>query len=148
MTVRDLWVGLAASAATLLCSAAVPYMRGDHYTTTGRAKAKGENAFVLSVGLEFQNTDDAKELLAAWSKAADYCIKHEPFLYAYEVAHSDQYENKYVIIERYRSKEDYTGAHRQSSAFHAFRPIMRELQNAGKVKVTGQSYTEMGIGFT
>ena len=55
---------------------------------------------------------------------------------------------KYVIIERYRSKEDYLGLHRSSPAFHEFRPRMRALQNEGKVTVTGSSFRELGVGFT
>ena len=55
---------------------------------------------------------------------------------------------RYVIIERYRSRDDYVGAHRRSPAFKDFRPQMRALQEAQKVTVTGHSYKELGIGFT
>ena len=55
---------------------------------------------------------------------------------------------KYVIFERYRRKDDYTGAHRRSPAFKEFRPQMRALQDSGKVTVTGSSFNELGIGFT
>ena len=117
-------------------------------TTTGRAKATHDKAFVLSVGLQFRNAADATDLLAAWKDAAEWCLTHEPFLFAYEVAQSDKDPNRYVIIERYRSKEDYTGPHRSSPAFKRFRPRMRALQDSGAVVVTGDSFVELGVGFT
>ena len=148
MTMRDAVVALVACAATLLCSHVAPHLRGVQHTTLGRAKAVGENAFVLTVNLQFSDVATAQSLLAAWARAADYCLKNEPFLFAYEAAKSDQDELKYMIIERYRSKDDYTGAHRRSPAFKEFRPQMRALQDAGKVTVTGSSFVETGIGFT
>ena len=66
----------------------------------------------------------------------------------YEVAQSDKDPLRYVILERYRSKDDYLGAHRRSPAFREFRPQMRALQESGRVTVTGSSYQELGIGFT
>jgi hypothetical protein len=45
-----------------------------------------ENAFVLTVGLTFRTDAAAQELMAEWSKIADYCYKEEPWLYAYEFA--------------------------------------------------------------
>lgn len=147
LTIRDALVAVVSAAATLLASHAV-HAHGAHLTTLGRAKASGELAFVLSVGLQFRDNASAQSLLKAWEKAAQYCIANEPFLYAYEVAQSDQDPLRYVIFERYRSKEDYTGAHRRSPAFKAFRPQMRELQDSGAVTVTGSSYRELGLGFT
>ena len=117
-------------------------------TSTGHSKAVGEKAFMLNVGLRFSDEASAKSLLAAWSVAASYCLKNEPFLYAYEAAQSDKDNLSYIILERYRSKEDYLGAHRKSIAFKEFRPKMRALQDAGKVIVSGSSYYELGIGFT
>lgn len=121
---------------------------GRRSTTTGRAKSVGDNAFVLSVGLQFTDSASAASLLDSWSKAAKWCLNNEPFLYAYEVAQSDKDNLSYVILERYRSKADYVGAHRRSPAFKEFRPKMRELQDLGKVKVSGSSYVELGLGFT
>ena len=56
-----------------------------------------------------------------WAKAADYCLANEDFLFAYELAQSDQDPLRYLITERYRSKADYLGAHRSSSAFKVTR---------------------------
>lgn len=149
MASRDVLVALLTAAFTLTLTLSLQAFHGpSHSTTLGRDKAQGEKAFVLSVGLNFQDSDTADELLKAWATAAAWCLEHEPFLFAYEVAQSDTDPLKYVIIERYRSKEDYTGPHRRSPAFKAFRPQMRALQDSGRVSVTGQSYREMGIGFT
>jgi len=149
MAVRDLLVILLTVACTITLTLGFQAFRGpSRRTTLGRDKAQGEKAFVLAVSLSFQDDDTANELLKAWAKAAAWCLEHEPFLFAYEVAQSDSDPLKYVIVERYRSKEDYTGPHRRSPAFMAFRPKMRALQDSGRVAVTGQSYQELGIGFT
>ena len=119
-----------------------------HRTSVGRVKAVNEKAFMLSVGLRFADQGAAEFLLGEWSKAAAYCLENEPFLYAYEVAQSDKDNLSYVILERYRSKGDYLGAHRHSPAFKRFRPQMRALQDSGRVTVSGSSYKELGLGFT
>ena len=109
---------------------------------------RGEKAFVLAVTLQFRDEATVQALLPAWAAAADWCIEHEPFLFMYEMAHSDQDPLRYTVIERYRSKADYIGAHRHSPAFKAFRPKMKALQDSGAVVVTGGSYLETGLGFT
>ena len=113
----------------------------------GHAKVRGDKAFVLSVTLDFEDETTAMELVKAWKDAADWCYMNEPFLYAYEVAQSDKNPLHYAIFERYRSKADYVGAHRSSPAFRDFRPKMKAMQESGKVKVGGQSYLELGVGF-
>ena len=117
-------------------------------TSAGRQKVRGASAFVLSVGLQFRDESEAKTLVEAWRQAADYCLTNEPFLFAYEIAQSDKDPLRFVIIERYRSRADYVGPHRQSPAFKAFRPKMRALQDSGAVTVTGDSFMELGVGFT
>ena len=146
-SLRDAVVAILSSLGTLLVSSGY-HAHTSHVTTLGRPKAVGEKAFVLSVNLQFEDNASAKALLKAWGEAADWCVENEPFLFAYEIAQSDQDPLKYVIFERYRSKEDYTGPHRKSPAFKAFRPQMRLLQESGKVTVTGSSYNEVGLGFT
>ena len=81
MTVRDALVALTASVATLLIHYVAQH-HGAYYTTLGRPKAKGERAFVLSVGLQFRDNTSAQDMLRAWSSAAAYCVQHEPFLFA------------------------------------------------------------------
>jgi quinol monooxygenase YgiN len=116
-------------------------------TTLGRRKVRGERAWTLAVDLKFQDAAAAATLVRAWREAADYCLEHEPFLYHYEVSKSDKDPLRYLVYERYRSKADYLGAHRQSVAFNAFRPIMKAMQDEGRVVVTGESWDELGEGF-
>ena len=126
----------------------VMQLSGRPTTTLGRRKATNEKAFVLNVGLQFHSQDAAESLVREWGKAAAYCLKHEPFLFAYEISQSDQDPLKYLISERYQSKAHYLGAHRSSSAFKEFRPSMKALQSRGDVVVTGSSFQELGVGFT
>jgi hypothetical protein len=89
ISTRDCVVALAAASMTLMVSTALSH-HGEHMTTTGRAKSRGDKAFVLSVGLRFEDNASVETLLHAWEKAADFCLAHEPFLFAYEVAQSDK----------------------------------------------------------
>ena len=114
-------------------------------SSTGRPKAKGENAFCLSRGWQPRGR---AALAAAVGPRRSWCTEHEPFLYHYEMAQSDKDPLVYQIYERYASKADYLGAHRSSPAFKAFRPRMKALQDAGEVNVSGSSFVEIGLGFT
>jgi hypothetical protein len=77
---RDLTVAAVAVACTL---GVLRFTRaGGVRTSLGRAKSRGDNAFVLMVGLQFRDAASADTLLKAWHKAADYCMTHEPFLCA------------------------------------------------------------------
>ena len=148
---RDLTVAAVASALTIMVALGARHFaassNNQFITTSGRRKLTTERAFVLTVGLRFADEAAAKELLSAWSEAAAYCLRNEPFLYSYQMARSDKDSLSYVIIERYRDKADYLGAHRHSPAFKAFRPRMRALQDSGKVVVSGDSYNEIELGF-
>ena len=117
-------------------------------TTTGRPKARGERAFVLSVNLNFHSASAADELIKDWAKIADYCYRFEPFLYQYEISQSDKQQLRYTVVERYRSKEDYLQLHKSSMAFKEFRPKMKAMQDRGDVEVSGDSFMELGVGFT
>ena len=144
---RDLLVAAMSIIATLAATQPLPFLslsRG----SDGRWKIRGEHAFVLIVGLTFQSRAAAEELLAEWTKIADYCYRNEPFLLQYEISESDKERLRYVIIERYRSKEDYLHLHRNSVAFREFRPKMKAMQDKGDVAVSGDSFRELGVGFT
>ena len=144
---RDLLVATISVMATLVIMRSFPLLSVPQ-TTAGRPKSRGDRAFVLSVGLHFQSVAAAEDLLGEWAKIADYCYKNERFLYQYEVSQSDKQKLRYVVVERYRSKEDYLQAHRRSAAFEEFRPKMKAMQERGDVEVSGDSYYELGIGFT
>lgn len=116
-------------------------------TSVGRTKARNEKAFVLAVELTFSKEEDAKNVISAWSKLADWCYENEPFLYHFEVGQSDKDPLKYLVYERYQSKDDYLTAHKSSTAFLEFRPLLKELQDNGLVSIAGNSYNELGTGF-
>ena len=107
----------------VLAMAAVTQLSMAPTTTLGRRKATKDKAFVLNVGLQFRNQVVADGFITAWGKAADYCLANEDFLFAYELAQSDQDSLRYIVTERYRSKADYLGAHRSSSAFKVSSPL-------------------------
>ena len=111
-------------------------------------RVRGEKAWILSVSLEFNDAATADRIVTAWRDAADWCYDHEPFLLSYEISKSDQRGPfVYLVYERYRSKAD-LAAHHASPAYRKFRPLLRALQDAGEVVVTGESGNELGLGFT
>lgn len=61
---------------------------------------------------------------------------------------SDKRPHTFLVTERYRSKEDYLHVHRTSDAFKSFRPKMQAMQESGDVVVSGDSFVELGLGFT
>lgn len=73
---------LAVAALSVLCTLGAVRIAplGGPRTSTGRIKARGENAFVLVVGLHFRDAEAATAMLQAWHEAADYCMTNEPFL--------------------------------------------------------------------
>ena len=86
-TLRDLGAALIGA----LAYAAVFTLTRQHgvpLTAIGRAKARGEKAFVLSVTLDFQDEATANGLVEAWREAADWCFLNENFLYACNAAMS------------------------------------------------------------
>eukprot|EP01062_Namystynia_karyoxenos_P067994 TRINITY_DN62169_c0_g1_i1.p1 TRINITY_DN62169_c0_g1~~TRINITY_DN62169_c0_g1_i1.p1 ORF type:complete len:196 (+),score=68.45 TRINITY_DN62169_c0_g1_i1:88-588(+) len=117
-------------------------------TTLGRPKARGEKGWVLSVGLRFADDGSLREAAEAWKRIARYCYEHEPYLWHYEMLRSDKDPLQIVVYERYASKADYLSQHKQSAAFAEFRPVLKRLQDAGKVTVTGGAFEELGYGFT
>lgn len=106
----------------VLAMTAVTQLTMTPKTTLGRRKATQERAFVLNVGLSFRSQGVADGFIKEWGRAADYCMANEDFVFAYELAQSDQDPLRYIITERYRSKADYLGAHRSSSAFKVTSP--------------------------
>ena len=144
---RDILVALLGSDLTLAGLHLGARLPGSGTTTSGRAKVRGEKAFVLAVNLKFRTEADAANLIKRWRFVADHCHRNEPWLYSYEIAQSDKAPLEYMMIERYHTKEEYLTLHRHSDAFKAFRPEMKALQDSGAVVVSGSSYNELGVGF-
>ncbi|CAM9474663.1 unnamed protein product [Chrysoparadoxa australica] len=137
-------ISLASSLVTAIIMGWRPWPAG----ALGLQRERGQKAFLLTVHLSFRSDPAAQQLLEAWAVAADYCAAAEPFLYTYEVAQSDKDPLRYTIFERYRTKNDYLTKHKSSEAFKHFRPAMQAMQDSGDVIVAGDSFYELGIGFT
>eukprot|EP00526_Cylindrotheca_closterium_P020129 CAMPEP_0113636610 /NCGR_PEP_ID=MMETSP0017_2-20120614/19116_1 /TAXON_ID=2856 /ORGANISM="Cylindrotheca closterium" /LENGTH=127 /DNA_ID=CAMNT_0000547505 /DNA_START=158 /DNA_END=539 /DNA_ORIENTATION=- /assembly_acc=CAM_ASM_000147 len=97
--------------------------------------------------MTFKNEEDQKQALEEWRPVTKYCGEKEPFLFHYEVGRNDADPLKIHMVERYKSKEDYINKHKKGEEFLKFRPKLKALADAGKVKIEGFSYQELGYGF-
>jgi quinol monooxygenase YgiN len=62
----------------------------------------------------------------------------------YQLMKSDKTPLFYNIIERYADKErDYLGTHRNTPQFQEFRATLKEMQEEGKVILSGESYIDL-----
>jgi quinol monooxygenase YgiN len=123
------------------------YFVGTKKLSSGRRERIPGNAWTLTVTLTFTSEEDQRRILEEWRPVTKYCADKEPFLHHYEVGRSDDDPLKVYIVERYESKEDYLTKHKTGEEFLKFRPKLMALQDAGKVKVEGFSYQELGYGF-
>eukprot|EP00303_Exanthemachrysis_gayraliae_P002779 CAMPEP_0206003904 /NCGR_PEP_ID=MMETSP1464-20131121/3662_1 /ASSEMBLY_ACC=CAM_ASM_001124 /TAXON_ID=119497 /ORGANISM="Exanthemachrysis gayraliae, Strain RCC1523" /LENGTH=139 /DNA_ID=CAMNT_0053377297 /DNA_START=56 /DNA_END=475 /DNA_ORIENTATION=+ len=106
-----------------------------------------EKAWLLVVRLEFVDQASIETFLPAFKKVAAGVERHEKGTLAYEISRSDKNPLHCNIFERYASKDAFVDEHRKTTHFQQFRPTLQALQDAGKVKVAGESWQEMGIGF-
>ena len=107
-----------------------------------------DKAWSLNVKLTFKEESDLQLILKEWTKVASYCAENEDFLLHYEVGVSDVNPLEVIILERYKTKEQYLSIHKQGEEFLKFRPKLAEMQKDGKVSIEGFSYKELGYGFT
>lgn len=104
--------------------------------------------FSLLVTLQFQDDASLQFFLQEFAPLAKYVRDHEPDTLAYEVLLSDKDPLQVLVLERYRDKENaYLKVHRSSEPFLNFRPKLTEMQQEGKVSVSGHSYLDAMIGF-
>lgn len=100
------------------------------------------------VTLRFTDVPHREAFLQDIAPLAKYCREHEPGTVAYEVLLSDKDELMVLIMERYRDKENaFLKEHRSSAPFQAFRPKLQAMQENGHVQISGESFTDSGIGF-
>ncbi|KAL3945425.1 MAG: hypothetical protein SGBAC_000478 [Bacillariaceae sp.] len=104
-------------------------------------------AWTLIVTLTFTSEEDQKQILEEWRPVTKYCGEKEPFVFHYEVGRSDADPLKVHMVERYKSKNDYLTKHKNGEEFLKFRPKLKALTDAGKLKIDGFSYQELGYGF-
>eukprot|EP00759_Apiculatamorpha_spiralis_P013757 PhF_6_TR20511/c0_g1_i4/m.29571/K06966/K06966; uncharacterized protein len=97
--------------------------------------------FILNVNIWLTSPDHIPEFLSHFRPLALHCEQHEPHTLHYKVSLSDKENNRLLISERYRTKEDYLTTHRTSQPFLTFKEWMQGnpiIQN-----VEGHSYIEV-----
>jgi len=108
----------------------------------------GHPAFSLLVLLAFQDATAKNEFLDLIQPLTNYVRDYEPDTIAYEVMQSDQDALQVILLERYADKEHaYLNIHKSSAAFLEFRPKLLELEKAGRVTISGNSYIDSDLGF-
>jgi quinol monooxygenase YgiN len=123
---------------------------GIHAFSLETSKAAEETEFFsLMVELQFSNEAAKHVFLQEIAPLADHVEKNERAgTLTYQVLQSDKDPLHVLMMERYVDKEQaYLRVHKQSTAFLAFRPKLQALQDAGKVAITGHSYSDTRIGF-
>lgn len=129
---------------SLLLTSWVAYQAGKKEGMRHRCeKHWGDKAFVLAVTLQFRTLEERDRLLPSWQKLATHVQQHEPDALSYKWLVADTDPTKVLVYERYRRKEAYTGPHRSSKPFFAF----KEAQQSIPMEISGQSYLETDFGF-
>lgn len=106
-------------------------------------------AFTLLVSLTFDSLESKRRFTTElFPPMAAYVQTHEPKTLAYQLLESDQNDTRVMILERYRDKQqDYLGTHKLSAMFQTFRAQLSQMEEAGRVVVSGQSYVDGGDGY-
>ena len=64
-----------------------------------------------------------------------------------QIAISDKDPQDFIILERYRRKEDLTDVHMKSKAFQDFKTWLSSVSDEIVETKSGQSYIETNVGF-
>ena len=103
-------------------------------------------SFILIVHVTFSSKKVKEDFKVLYAEEAEFCRKSEANTLSYELALSDRDELAGVIIERFRSKDDYL-SHKESSVFKRYREKLKKLEESGDVKLNGQSYYQSNLGY-
>lgn len=105
--------------------------------------------FSLLVTLTFTDEEHKRKFLVEdFGPYSTYVKEHEPTTLSYEALQSDQNPLQVLIMERYTDKEvAFLQTHRSTKEFMEFRPKLKEMQDAGFVKVEGSSFYDTLLGF-
>mmetsp|Transcript_39740 Transcript_39740/g.95898 ORF Transcript_39740/g.95898 Transcript_39740/m.95898 type:complete len:238 (-) Transcript_39740:169-882(-) len=104
--------------------------------------------FSLFVTLEFTSDVYLQQFLTDLKPVADYVRENERGTISYEVLRSDKDPLRVMLMERYKDKEvAYLQVHRSSEPFLEYRPKLKAMEEAGYVKIVGESYVDTGVGF-
>ena len=104
--------------------------------------------FSLFVSLQFTQLQDKEEFLLLVRPLADYIWREEPTTLAFDVISHDADPLQVMLVERYQEKATaFLQIHKSSPHFLNYRPKLQQMQNDGRVVVSGNSYLDSGIGF-
>ena len=104
--------------------------------------------FSLFVTLKFTQLQDKEEFLVLVRPLADYIRREEPTTLAFDVICHDADPLQVMLVERYQEKATaFLQIHKSSPHFLNYRPKLQQMQNDGRVIVSGNSYLDSGIGF-
>lgn len=127
------------------CDSSVVSLRSSNNMSTASSVAA---PFSLLVTLQFQDDASLQIFLEAIRPVAKHVLENEPDTLAYEVLLSDKDPLQVLVLERYRDKENaYLKVHKSSEPFLQFRPVLGQMQQDGKVTISGHSYIDAQIGF-
>eukprot|EP00878_Enallax_costatus_P004774 GHUV01005025.1.p1 GENE.GHUV01005025.1~~GHUV01005025.1.p1 ORF type:complete len:157 (+),score=32.52 GHUV01005025.1:275-745(+) len=110
-----------------------------------RQQAERKQAFVLSVHLRFANEYQKQHFISVWRPLAEYVKAREPATLAFELLEADTDPCHLMVYERYLSRADYEGPHRQSAAFKQFKEAVAAFPFS--FHIDGQSFIEQNVGF-
>lgn len=106
-----------------------------------------DRAWMLIVKLTFTSEASLQTFLRDFAPMAAAVRDHEAGTLSYEACQSDKDPLSITLVERYRTKADYLDYHKSTRHFLKFRPRLQKLQDSGEVVVTGESVTELGLGY-
>ena len=130
----------------------LPYALNDLTSdNTNNSNIAEDNAFILSIMIEFQTRKGVQHFEKLFSSMAKWVQEHEQTTTSYSFATSDKDPLKGLIFEQYVNKEAYLNVHKSSSQFLDFKKRMVAM-NDDDVRetlgwnMTGQSYL-LSAGF-
>ena len=104
--------------------------------------------FSLFVTLQFTQLQDKEEFLSLVRPLADYIRREEPTTLAFEVMCHDSDPLQVMLVERYQETDTaFLQIHKSSPHFLNYRPKLQQMQNEGRVVISGDSYLNSWIGF-
>ena len=83
-----------------------------------RRAEKRKGCHVLIVELEFKDKGEREKWVAAWQPLAERVFSNEPNCLSYKLSVCSDNDAKVLIYERYISKADLDGLHRESQKWH------------------------------
>mmetsp|Transcript_39739 Transcript_39739/g.95896 ORF Transcript_39739/g.95896 Transcript_39739/m.95896 type:complete len:241 (-) Transcript_39739:290-1012(-) len=117
-------------------------------SSSSSSSSSSPPVFSLFVTLEFTSDEYLQQFLTDLKPVADFVRENEPGTISYEVLRSDKDPLRVMLMERYKDKDvAYLQVHKSSKPFLEYRPKLKAMEEAGYVKIVGESYVDTGVGF-